>query len=137
MSLFRTEGFSGQRDFPDRQTFFLNLNLYTYGPSNIFVSQTLSKWDTHRQTRQICNRYMYICIYMLTFQNWVDWVAVLPGRGKGEEDILSYWYGDFQKKCRRKLWRIWNIGLLCYLDAESWHGHLKVLIWGFSNGVFF
>ena len=28
-------------------------------------------------------------IYILTFQNVVDWVAVLPGRGEDGKDILS------------------------------------------------
>ena len=33
--------------------------------------------------------YIYTYIYMLTFQNVVDWVAVLPGRGEDGKDILS------------------------------------------------
>ena len=76
----------------------------------------------------------------LTFQNWVDWVSVLPGRGKLGRTFWIVDMGIFKDiLCGRNLWRIWNIGLQCYLEGESWYWHLKVLIWGFFNGhkVFF
>ena len=45
---------------------------------------------------------------MLTFQNVVDWVAVLPGRGEDGKDILS----DFELL-------IWGFSLI-FIAAESY-----------------